>query len=128
MLQYLFVGIIRGNVSVLRSKKSKNNIFDRIMQIIMNIKKSILYYGSSGKCVDTFRIALTEEPKLCIIQKHSQDGLGYLLYYHPPMQKTFSCQYFEKADDGLKNHDIISDKTPTDKGKNTCKKQVCNQQ
>ena len=26
----------------------------------MNIKNSILYYGSSGKCVDTFRIALTE--------------------------------------------------------------------
>ncbi len=60
MLQYLFVGIIRGNVSVLRSKKSKNNIFDRIMQIIMNIKNSILYYGSSGKSVDTFRIALTK--------------------------------------------------------------------
>ena len=60
MPQYLFVGIIRGNVSVLRSKKSKNNIFDRIMQIIMNIKNSILYYVSSGKCMDTFRIALTE--------------------------------------------------------------------
>ncbi|GAB6961546.1 hypothetical protein [Prevotella fusca] len=32
------------------------------------------------------------------------------------------------VDNGLKNHDIISSKTSTDKGKNTCKKQVCNQQ
>ncbi len=47
--------------------------------------------GSSVKCVDTFRIALTKEQKLCIEQKHSQNGLGCLLYYHPPMQKTFSC-------------------------------------
>ena len=78
--------------------------------------------------MDAFRIALTEEVKLFIKYKHSQDGLGYLLYHHPPMQKTFSCQYFEKADKGLKNHDIISGKTPTDKGKNTCKKQDCNQQ
>ncbi len=28
----------------------------------------------------------------------------------------------------LKNHDIITDKISTDKGKNTCKKQVRNQQ
>ena len=77
--------------------------------------------GSSVKCVDAFRIALTEEPKLCIKQKDSQDRLGCLFCYHPPMQKTFSCQYFEKADNSLKNHDIISGKTPTDKGKNTHK-------
>ena len=72
-------------------------------------------------------MALTDEPKLFVKYKHSQDGLGYLIC-HPPTQKTFSCQYFEIADNRLKNHDIISDKTPTDKGKNTCKKQVCNQQ
>ncbi|AKU68673.1 hypothetical protein ADJ77_02190 [Prevotella fusca JCM 17724] len=78
--------------------------------------------------MDVFRIALTDEPKLFIKYKHSQDGLGYLLYYCLPMQKTFSYQYFETAGNRLKNHDIISDKTPTDKGKNTCKKQVCNQQ
>ena len=78
--------------------------------------------------MDVFRIALTEEPKLCIIQKDSQDGLGCLFYYHPPMQKTFSCKYFENADNRLKNHDIILNKTPKDKGKNTCKKQVHNQQ
>ncbi|EGC20023.1 hypothetical protein HMPREF9141_1508 [Prevotella multiformis DSM 16608] len=32
-----------------------------------------LFYGSSVKCVDAFRIALTEEPKLITKQKHSQD-------------------------------------------------------
>ena len=32
------------------------------------------------------------------------------------------------ADKTLKNHDITSGKTSTNKGKNTCKKQVCNQQ
>ena len=34
--------------------------------------------GSSVKCVDAFRIALTKEQKLYIKQKHSQDGLGCL--------------------------------------------------
>ena len=87
-----------------------------------------LIKGSSIKCMDVFRIALAEEPKLCVKQKDSQDSLGYLLCYHPPTQKIFSCKYFETADDRLKNHDIISDKRPADKGKNTCKKQVCNQQ
>ena len=58
--------------------------------LLRMIRRMGLIKGSSVKCVDTFRIALTEEPKLCIIQKDSQDGLGYLLYYHPPMQKTFS--------------------------------------
>ena len=96
--------------------------------LLRMIRRMGLIKGSSIKCVDVFRIALTEEPKLCIIQKDSQDSLGYLLCYHPPTQKTFSCQYFENADNGLKNHDIISDKTSTDKGKNTYKKQVCNQQ
>ena len=84
------------------------------------------FIASSVKCVDAFHIALTDEPEVCIIQNNSQVRLGCLFCYHPPMQKTFSCQYFEKADDGLKNHDIISGKIPADKGKNTCKKQVCN--
>ena len=78
--------------------------------------------------MDVFRIALMEEAKLYLKQIDSQDCLGYLLYYHPPTQKTFSCKYFETAGNGLKNHDIISDKIPTDKGKNTCKKLLCNQQ
>ena len=38
----------------------------------------------------------------------------------------FSSLFF--TDNRLKNYDIILGKTPTDKGKNTCKKQVCNQQ
>ena len=78
--------------------------------------------------MDTFRIALADEPKLYIIQKESQDGLGSLFCYHPPMQKTFSCKHFETADNRLKNHDIITDKTPADKGKNTHKRQARNQQ
>ena len=95
--------------------------------LLRMIRRMGLIKGSSIKCVDVFRIALTEEAMLCVKQKHSQDGLGYLLYYHPPMQKTFSCKYFENADNRLKNHDIILGKAPTDKGKNTHKKQVCNQ-
>ena len=92
------------------------------------IRRMGLIKDSSIKCVDVFRIALKEEAELCVKQIDSQDGLGYLLYYHPPMQKTFSCKYFENPDNRLKNHDIISGKISTDKGKNTCKKQVCNQQ
>ena len=105
------------------------NIAEKLNTLLLRmIRKMGLIKGSSVKCMDPFRIALTEEPKLCIIQKDSQDGLGHLLCYHPPMQKTFSCKYFENADNRLKNHDIISGKIPTDKGKNTHKKQVCNQQ
>ena len=43
-------------------------------------------------------------------------------------RKPFHINTLKIADNSLKNHDIISDKTPTDKGKNTHKKQVCNQQ
>ena len=96
--------------------------------LLRMIRRMGLIKGSSIKCVDVFRIALKEEPELCVKQKDSQDSLGYLFYYHPPTQKTFSCKYFEKADNSLKKHDIISDKRPADKGKNMCKKQVCNQQ
>ena len=105
------------------------NIAEKLNTLLLRmIRRMGLIKGFSIKCVDVFRIALTEEPKLCIIQKDSQDGLGCLFYYHPPMQKTFSCKYFETADNSLKNHDIISGKIPTDKGKNTCKKLLCNQQ
>ena len=76
--------------------------------------------------MDVFRIALTEKAKLCVKQIDSQDCLGYLLYYHPPMQKTFSCKYFEKADNVLKNHDINSSKIVPNKGKNMSKKRVYN--
>ena len=43
-------------------------------------------------------------------------------------RKPFHVNTLKIADNTLKNHDIISGKIPTDKGKNTCKKQVCNQQ
>ena len=48
----------------------------------------------------------------------------------------FSCIYLHfaitdktlTADNEWKNHDIIPGEIPADKDKNTCKKQVCNQQ
>ena len=43
-------------------------------------------------------------------------------------RKPFHVNTLKIADNRLKNHDINSDKTSTDKGKNTRKKQVCNQQ
>ena len=94
----------------------------------MNIKNSILYYGSSGKCVDTFRIALTEEPKLCIIQNIAKTVLATYFIIILRHRKPFHVNTLKIADNVLKNHDIILNKTPKDKGKNTCKKQVCNQQ
>ncbi|GAB6963764.1 hypothetical protein JCM17724A_25130 [Prevotella fusca JCM 17724] len=58
--------------------------------------------------------------------------------YNPFVTRTLSTRSLvnlftpfntlKNAGNSLKNHDIISSKTPTDKGKNTCKKQVCNQQ
>ena len=68
------------------------NIAEKLNTLLLRmIRRMGLIKGSSIKCVDVFRIALTEEPKLCIIQKDSQDCLGHLIYYHPPTQKTFSC-------------------------------------
>ena len=58
--------------------------------LLRMIRRMGLIKGSSVKCVDTFRIALADEPELCVKQIDSQDGLGYLLYYHPPTQKIFS--------------------------------------
>ena len=46
------------------------------MSVVLFLKKegrevgNVLFNGSSVKCVDAFRIALTEEPKLLIKQKH----------------------------------------------------------
>ena len=108
---------------VIPDYRVKNLLTGRSRLVPNNIKK-----GSSVKCVDTFHIALADEPEVCITQKESQDGLGCLFCYHPPMQKTFSCKHFETAGNRLKNHDIITDKTPADKGKNTHKRQARNQQ
>ena len=43
-------------------------------------------------------------------------------------RKPFHVNTLKIADNILKKHDIITGKTPADKGKNTYKKQVCNQQ
>ena len=45
--------------------------------------------------MDAFRIALTEELRLFIKQKHGQDRLGSLFYYHPPIQKPFHFNTLE---------------------------------
>ncbi|WP_455541186.1 competence protein CoiA family protein [Prevotella fusca] len=83
-------------------------------------------YGSSVKCVDTFRIDLTEKMKLFIKLKHSQNSQLPTFIIILRHRKPFHVNTLKSADNGLKNHDIISGKTSTDKGKNTCKKQVCN--
>ena len=79
------------------SDRSYNfNIAEKLNTLLLRmIRKMGLIKGSSIKCMDPFRIVLTEEAKLCVKQKDSQDCLGCLLYYHPPMQKTFSCQFFD---------------------------------
>ena len=46
-------------------------------------------YGSSTKCLDAFRIAITEEAKLLIKQKYTKT-VNYLFFYHPLTLKTFS--------------------------------------
>ena len=45
--------------------------------------------GSSVKCTDAFRIAITEEAKLLIKQKYTKT-VNYLFFYHPLTLKTFS--------------------------------------
>ena len=67
------------------------NIAEKLNTLLLRmIRRMGLIKGSSIKCVDVFRIALKEEAMLCVKQIDSQDCLGYLLCYHPPMQKTFS--------------------------------------
>ena len=85
-------------------------------------------FGSSIKCVDTFRIALKEEPKSCVKQIDSQDCLGCLFYSSSDTEHLSILIHRKIEAKTLKNHDIISDKTSTDKGKNMYKKQVCNRQ
>jgi len=78
--------------------------------------------------VDLFRIDLAEEPRLYGKQIDSQDFLGCLFYSSPDTEYFFILTRLKFGDKTLKNYDIISGKTSTDKGKNTCKKQVCNHQ
>ena len=78
--------------------------------------------------MDLFRIDLAEEPKSYVKQIDSQGCLGCLFYSPSDTENLFMLTLRKIADKTLKNNDIISDKTSTDKDKNTCKKQVCNQQ
>ena len=87
-----------------------------------------LFLGSSVKYVDTFRIALTEESKLLIKQKpwlRQSTFCPLIILWH---WKSCLFRLQKYADRSLKNHYIISKKTYITNGKNTYKKQVCNQQ
>lgn len=78
--------------------------------------------------MDLFHIDLAEEPRLYGKQIDSQDFLGCLFYSFSDTEYFFILTRLKFGDKTLKNYDIISDKTSTDKGKSTCKKQVCNRQ
>ena len=63
-----------------------------VKSIVLATFLTILYSkkdGSSFKCVDAFRSALTQEPKLLIKQKYSW-AVNYLSYFHPLSLKIFS--------------------------------------
>ena len=49
----------------------------------------VKFLGSSVKCVDAFRFALTEEAKIHIKQNIAKT-VNYLFFYHPLTLKTFS--------------------------------------
>ena len=46
-------------------------------------------FGSSVKCVDTFRIAFTEESKVFVEQKEGYDCLSRLLYLSSDTENLF---------------------------------------
>lgn len=76
--------------------------------------------------MDLFRIDLAEEPRLYGKQIDSQGCLGCLFYSSSDTENLFMLTLRKFGDKILKNHDIISDKISTDKGKSTCKRQVYN--
>ena len=82
----------------------------------------------SVKCVDAFRIVLTEEQKLLIKQKHGYDSQLFILLLSSDIDNHFFLDFQKHVDKGLKNNYIISKKTSITNGKNTYKKQVCNKQ
>ena len=81
---------------------------------------------SSVQCVDAFRIALTEEPKLFIKQRHCQDCRPSVLLSSSDT-KAFSFSYVEKTDKVLKSHYMIPNESSVNM-EDTYKKQVCNRQ
>ena len=72
--------------------------------------------------MDTFRIVLKEEPKLCVKQTDSQDCLGCLFYLSSDTEHLTILIHRKFGDKTLKSHDIISNKTSKVKWKNTYKK------
>lgn len=72
------------------------------------------FYDSSiePKCVNTFRIAFTEEPKLFINQKDDQDFLGRLCHSSSYTEKLFILIHQNFADKTLKNNYIKPYKKP----------------
>ena len=53
--------------------------------------------GSSVKCVDAFRIALTEKPKLFNKQKNIVKTVNCQFYYHPPTASPFFILILQKC-------------------------------
>ena len=78
--------------------------------------------------MDLFHIALTEERKLLTIQKHGKDNQVSILLLSSDIDNHFFLDFENLQTRGLKIHYIISKKTSISNGKNTYKKQVCNQQ
>ena len=66
--------------------------------------------GSSVPCVDAFRIALTEEPKWFIQQKHGQNRQLSILLLSSDT-KPFSFWYVGNTDKDLKSLYIVSNKS-----------------
>ena len=102
-----------------------------VKSIVLATFLTILYSkkdGSSVKCVDAFRNALTQEPKLLIKQKYGWDSQLSILFSSSFIENLFVLRLRKSADKGLKNHYIISRKIPITNDKNTHMKQVYNQQ
>ena len=78
--------------------------------------------------MDAFRIALTEEPKFFIKQKHRQAYQLSILLSPFNIETPFMLILQKYVDKILKNHYIISKKISITNGKNIYMKQVRNQQ
>ena len=65
----------------------------RALNVYHNLSKMLILpdikNGSSVKCVDTFRIAFTEESKVFVEQKEGYDCLSRLLYLSSDTENLF---------------------------------------
>ena len=87
----------------------------------------VKFLGSSVKCVDAFRFALTEKPKLLIKQKYSKDRQLSILLSSSDTENLFILRLRKSADKDLKKYYINSNKKSINNGKNTYTEQACNQ-